>query len=138
MDNTSIDVRMDKSLLNTSKHLEIFIVEDNKEMLEIYSIFLKKTCWEIVAASQTGIPAIFLYQQLKRKPDLVILDIELPDCSGIDLAKWILDNNPLQKIIFISANIELLYREDKLKDLPKLKKPFSSKNFLTKLKQMNC
>ena len=38
------------------------------------------------------------------KPDLIILDYHMPIKNGLDAAKEILEINPKQKIIFISAD----------------------------------
>ena len=48
--------------------------------------------WEIVAEACTGNSAIELGVRLK--PDVAILDLSLPDCSGLDVAERLIEANP--------------------------------------------
>src|SRR3954467_8052106 len=58
--------------------------------------------WSIVAEVSDGVEAIEKAAALR--PDLILLDIGLPDFSGIAAARQILANDPQSQIMFISAN----------------------------------
>jgi two-component system LytT family response regulator len=54
---------------------------------------------EVLAEAETGVQAMELASQLK--PDLILLDIQMPGCSGIDVAACL--PQPRPKIIFCTA-----------------------------------
>src|ERR1700730_4113900 len=57
--------------------------------------------WEVCGESADGRDAVKKCRQLK--PDLVILDICMPDLNGLDAARQILKNNPDQAILILTA-----------------------------------
>ncbi|MFX0051678.1 MAG: response regulator [Candidatus Hodarchaeota archaeon] len=111
----------------------VMIVEDDKDLLELYSVILEKINWQIIATSSNGIQAMKLYNELAIKPDVIILDLKLPGFSGDTVAKLILEKNPDQKIIFISGNCDLLNRNPYLKYFPRISKPFTISQLIEKL-----
>ena len=66
---------------NTSK--KILVVDDEKETLVYLTNILKRLHYEIVSAT-AGKEAVTLAKDLK--PDLIILDIVLPDMDGGEVA----------------------------------------------------
>lgn len=81
------------------------MVDDNPKNLQILSAVLYKEGHTIVFASN-GKQAIEIAQN--QSPDLILLDINLPDIDGFDVCRK-LKNNPLTKdipIIFITGRIE--------------------------------
>ena len=66
------------------KRPRILIIEDNRALVEMLSIFLKEQAYEVLGA-YTGRDGIRQAQQ--EQPDLVLLDIHLPDINGYDVAQ---------------------------------------------------
>ena len=114
----------------------IFIVEDDEDLIEFYSFLIVMNDWEILAFTQNGAHAIEMYQNFNIKPDVVILDLDLPECSGIEVANRILDHSPNQSLFFISGKIHLLNDYPSFKNSPKLQKPFDTTHFLMKLSSL--
>ena len=79
----------------------ILIVDDAKFMRMTLSNIVKKANHEVVGEAENGIMAVELYQQ--EKPDLVTLDITMPEKNGIDALKEIKQLYPDAKIIMCSA-----------------------------------
>jgi len=56
--------------------------------------------WEICGQAADGREAIEKCRQLK--PDLLILDIGMPELNGVDAARRVLKDNPLQRILVLT------------------------------------
>ncbi|WP_080846330.1 response regulator [Cytobacillus gottheilii] len=80
---------------------KILIVDDAKFMRLTLSNILKKAQYEIVGEAETGLEAIQLYRELQ--PDLVTLDITMPEMSGLEAMREIRKEFPSAKIIMCSA-----------------------------------
>jgi two-component system LytT family response regulator len=114
----------------------ILIIEDDENLLELYSVILEKINWQVIATSVNGKRALKLYYELPIKPDVIILDLNLPGLSGDVVAKLILEKNPDQKIIFISGNCDLLHKNPFLKYIPRISKPFTINQLIEKLNKI--
>lgn len=55
-------------------------------------------CWH----AQNGAKAVGLLQQNNNLPDIVLLDIVMPDMSGIEVAKWIFENKKDIKVLALT------------------------------------
>lgn len=64
----------------------ILIVEDNKEMSRLLQLDLKRSGYEVAAASN-GIEGLRLFQEFK--PELVVLDVALPMMNGLTVCQRI-------------------------------------------------
>lgn len=82
------------------RKFRILIVEDDKLALDLLVNFLKKEGYECRGAT-TAQDALNLMDNLSF--DLVLLDIRLPDFSGVELLGRIKELNPIIPIIMVSA-----------------------------------
>ncbi|MBU7014359.1 MAG: response regulator [Theionarchaea archaeon] len=105
--------------------MKVLIVDDRKEMLDVMEEVLKMRGDEVVARASTGEQAVELYD--KTKPDLVLMDILLPDISGAEASRRIIEKDEKARILAISAFNKDKLEEDCLKAGCKafLAKPFS-------------
>ena len=62
---------------------------------------LEKNDFEIVGEASNGAVAVEMYK--KEKPDVVTMDITMPDVDGIEAVKQIKEFDPSAKIIMCSA-----------------------------------
>jgi len=112
---------------------DILIVEDEKDLCELLSDVLRPKRYNVSVAN-TKKEAM---ASLKRSPpDLVFLDLKLPDGDGMDLISKIKKTNPKTTINIISA-----YGSEESKEAAKKKgvynfidKPFTEKEILTNIK----
>nr|WP_180319774.1 response regulator [Cytobacillus firmus] len=79
----------------------ILIVDDAKFMRVTLSSILKKDNHEIVGEGENGKEAVDLFVNLK--PDLVMMDITMPEMSGLEAVREIKRDNPHAKVIMCSA-----------------------------------
>ncbi|TYS46786.1 response regulator [Bacillus infantis] len=79
----------------------ILIVDDAKFMRLTLTGILKKAEHEIVGEAENGREAIDLYRELK--PELVTMDITMPEMSGLEAMKEIKQEFPEAKVVMCSA-----------------------------------
>ena len=79
---------------------KILIIDDEYSILETLEMFLTEKGHETHTAS-TGAQGMMLFE--REKPDVVILDIRLPDESGLDLLAKIRGSAPDARVIVITA-----------------------------------
>ena len=63
----------------------ILIVEDDHDILEVVTILLGREGFKVLKAS-TGQEAL---DQISKRPDLIILDVMLPDMDGFEVCRRI-------------------------------------------------
>ena len=82
--------------------MKVLVVDDNKDVSELLSIYLKKKGFDNVVINE---PKIALGHIREEKYDVVVLDISMPEISGIDIIKKLEKEQMLkdQKIIILSA-----------------------------------
>ena len=81
--------------------LTVLIVDDVAFMRKVLRGVLADTSFEIVGEATNGAEAIAKYAALK--PDLVLMDIMMPDVSGIEAVKEIMAADPQACIVMCSA-----------------------------------
>ncbi len=80
---------------------KILIVDDAAFMRMMIKDILSKNGYEIVGEAADGAQAVQLYQDTQ--PDLVTMDITMPEMDGITALKEIKKVNPQAKVIMCSA-----------------------------------
>jgi two-component system, chemotaxis family, chemotaxis protein CheY len=79
----------------------VLICDDAIFMRRMLRDVLKQAGFEVVGEAQTGAEAVERYRELK--PDLVTMDIIMPDMGGIDAVRAIVQEYPEAKILMCSA-----------------------------------
>ncbi|MCL6590081.1 MAG: response regulator [Firmicutes bacterium] len=89
---------------------KILIVDDALFMRKMLRETLEKNGYEIIGEAENGIMGIEKYKELR--PDLITMDITMPQMDGINAIKAIHDFDPQAKIVVISSmGQEYLIRE---------------------------
>jgi len=99
---------MDKGLSkNPTTHLKgadvsktILIVEDNDLNMKLFSDLLEAHGYATLK-TKDGIEALELVRT--HKPDLVIMDIQLPEVSGLEVTRWIREDETISHIPIIAV-----------------------------------
>lgn len=92
---------------------KILFIEDDKDQLDIYKTKFKLEGFEFISAS-TG--ADGLKFALSKIPDLIFLDILLPDSKGTELLKKIKNNKKTKDIpVIMLTNLSKINLEDEAK-----------------------
>ncbi len=64
----------------------IAVVDDEPDIVELVSLHLKRAGFEVKGYLEAG---YFLKSIASKKPDLIILDLMLPDADGLDVCKYL-------------------------------------------------
>ena len=79
-------------------HLRLLVADDHDLMrLGIKTRLVLHPGWEVCGEAQTGREAVTKSEQLK--PDVVILDIGMPDLNGVEAARRIRKVSPITEIL---------------------------------------
>lgn len=111
---------------------KILLVDDEPEILEICSDYLKASGYDVVMAKDG---AQGLSSARREKPDLIVLDLMLPEMDGLDVCRAIRRESNVP-IIMLTARVE---ETDKLIGLELgaddyMTKPFSPRELVARVK----
>jgi two-component system chemotaxis response regulator CheY len=79
----------------------VLVCDDAIFMRTMIADILAQAGYEVVGEAETGVQACEKYKQLK--PDLVTMDIVMPDMGGIDAVREIVKFDPSARILMCSA-----------------------------------
>jgi DNA-binding NarL/FixJ family response regulator len=86
--------------------IRILVVDDFEDWLRQVRLLLQsRPEYQVIAEASDGSEAVQKAEELK--PDLIVLDVGLPNLSGIEAARQIRQRSPSSKIIFLSQNSDL-------------------------------
>ena len=114
----------------------VMLVDDTKFMRMMLANILKPKGYEIVAEAGDGLEAVENYK--KFKPDLVTMDIVMPNMEGIDAVRHIVAEDSNARIIMVTA----IGQESKVKEAIQagakgyLVKPFQAPQVLEEVEKV--
>src|SRR5436189_3720853 len=78
----------------------VLIVEDNELNMKLFHDLLEAHGYQTLG-TRNGIEALDLAR--KHRPDLIVMDIQLPEVSGLEVTKWLKDDPDLQAIPVVAV-----------------------------------
>ena len=113
----------------------ILIVEDNELNMKLFSDLLSAQGYNILKTDD-GVAALELSR--RERPDLILMDIQLPSVSGLEVTKWIKEDEDIKNIPVIAVTaFAMKGDEEKIRDggcEAYISKPISVPNFLETVK----
>src|SRR5882672_5958496 len=78
----------------------VMIVEDNELNMKLFHDLLEAHGYGTVG-TRSGIEALDLAR--RHRPDLILMDIQLPEVSGLEVTRWLKDDEELRDIPVIAV-----------------------------------
>lgn len=83
--------------------IRVLIADDHKIMLAgLRSLLEKQKDFEVVAEAENGRKAVQMAQETE--PDIVVMDVSMPDLNGIEATKQIMEGVPETRVIALSMH----------------------------------
>jgi two-component system cell cycle response regulator DivK len=109
----------------------VLVVEDNELNMKLFHDLLEAHGYNILQ-TKDGMDALRLARE--HKPDLILMDIQLPEVSGLEVTKWIKEDDDLKSIPVIAVTaFAMKGDEEKIREggcEAYIAKPISVTNFL--------
>ena len=81
----------------------VIVVDDDRDTVEVFCEYLSIKNIEVLGRGYDGKAAVDLYKE--HKPDLVLLDVMMPDYDGFYGLEQIRKHDPNAKIIMVTADL---------------------------------
>jgi two-component system, cell cycle response regulator DivK len=78
----------------------VLIVEDNELNMKLFNDLVETRGCSIIQ-TRSGVEAVDLAR--RHRPDLILMDIQLPEVSGLQVTQWIKDDDQLKSIPIIAV-----------------------------------
>ena len=109
----------------------ILVVEDNELNMKLFHDLLEAQGYNVLQ-TRDGMEALKLART--HKPDLILMDIQLPEVSGLEVTKWLKEDDGLRSIPVIAVTaFAMKGDEQKIREggcEAYISKPISVANFL--------
>ncbi len=114
----------------------VLIVEDNELNMKLFNDLLYAQGYRTLQ-TQDGMNALEIAR--KEMPDLILMDIQLPEVSGLEVTKWLKEEDDLRHIPVIAVTaFAMKGDEEKIRDggcEDYIAKPISVVDFLATIKR---
>ena len=132
----TLEVPKSNKNLNPSPRKKVLIVEDNDLNMKLFNDLLVAHGYGTLQ-TRDGIEALALARQYH--PDLILMDIQLPEICGLQVTQWIKKDNDLRMIPVIAVTaFAMKGDEEKIRDggcEAYIAKPISVASFLRTVEQ---
>lgn len=88
----------------TSRSLRVLLADDNRLLIEGLRNLLAAYGIEVLGTAEDGLEAVALAEQLH--PDLILMDIRMPRCDGLEATRQIKARQPEIKIVMLTTSAE--------------------------------
>jgi len=120
--------------INAPQKVRVVIADDEPIMIMNLTEILESNGYEVAGTAGDSFEAIDICR--KQRPDVVLLDIQMPQLDGLSAAKYIYEGNLAETIIIVSAFDEedFIQKAGNYGAIGYLVKPVDSKRLLPMLK----
>jgi two-component system cell cycle response regulator DivK len=133
----SLRATTDRAFEGTGMSRKILIVEDNELNMKLFHDLLEVHGYDTV---QTKDGREVLQLAKEHRPDLILMDIQLPEVSGLEVTRWIKEDDELREIPVIAVTaFAMKGDEEKIRSggcEAYIAKPISIANFLQTIEKV--
>jgi DNA-binding NarL/FixJ family response regulator len=91
--------------------VRILVVDDNPAVRHYLRALLEQqSSWQVVDEARTGAEAI--QRVIKNPPDMIVLDFQMPDLNGLDVARQISQSFPEIPMLMVSIHMSARLAEE--------------------------
>ncbi|MBS3975232.1 MAG: response regulator transcription factor [Syntrophomonadaceae bacterium] len=90
------------------KQVKLYLVDDHKLLRDTLRLYLESN-GNIQVVGESGSGAEAVVEIIRLQPDLVLMDITLPDYDGVEATRRIIEALPATRIIAVTMHSEQLY-----------------------------
>jgi two-component system cell cycle response regulator DivK len=116
---------------------KVLIVEDNELNMKLFHDLLEAQGYEILETRE-GLQALSLARE--HHPDLILMDIQLPEISGLEVTKWLKEDDELASIPVVAVTaFAMKGDEERIREggcEAYISKPISVAHFLDTIKRL--
>ena len=108
----------------------VIVIDDDEDTVRLFTEILEENNIKVIGNGYDGVTAVKLFK--KTKPDVVLIDLNMPNGSGFYAIKKIHEIQPKAQIIAVTADSSFS-TEEKLEklDIPMIQKPFKMEQVLS-------
>jgi two-component system, cell cycle response regulator DivK len=122
---------MQPALVKTGTPKKVLIVEDNELNMKLFRDLIE-ACGHEILETRDGIEALKIARE--HRPDLILMDIQLPEVSGLEITRWLKEDDELRAIPVVAVTaFAMKGDEEKIRSggcEAYIAKPISISNFL--------
>ncbi|MBS0483770.1 MAG: EAL domain-containing protein [Proteobacteria bacterium] len=110
--------------MDSASKIKILILDDDTFMLKLLSRMLAKLGYTAVTTCDNGADALQKIDHADSHPDLILLDLNMPDMDGIEFVRYLVDRQYHGQLILVSGEDErMLKTAEKLVHAHKIPMP---------------
>ena len=94
---------------------KVLVVDDDIDTVDVLCEYLRLKGMDVVGTANNGKIALELYEKLR--PDVVLLDVWMPDFDGYYGLQKILEFDPKSKVVMVTASAFSDSKKNKLKSM---------------------
>jgi DNA-binding response OmpR family regulator len=118
----------------------ILLIEDEALFRTAVKIVMTRRGYDVIEAGDGDVGMQYIITSiLEDKPyNLILLDLIMPKVSGIDVIEYMIEEKITTPVLVITSmlDFDIGYFCSRLKNISVLQKPFSSKEFFSKMEEM--
>jgi two-component system, chemotaxis family, chemotaxis protein CheY len=114
------------------------LIDDNRSIRKFLRAIIESTGTEVIAEAESGIEGLIAFE--KESPDLVFLDVDMPDLDGLGTLSCLMALHPEIPVVMVTsrADRETVMHSISLGSKGYLIKPFDQEKVVAVLKKMGA
>ena len=96
--------------MDSASKIKILILDDDTFMLKLLSRMLAKLGYTAITTCDNGSDALQKIDHADTCPDLILLDLNMPDMDGIEFVRYLVDREYHGKLVLVSGEDERMLK----------------------------